>query len=84
MSKADEMFENLGYYKIDKKLLKNIIFTNGNKKFYFHKIYKIIKCVEYDKEENTFFESCFTMQELQAINEKVGELRMDRKIREER
>lgn len=51
MSEADEIFEELGYEKIDKSLLKNIIFTDGNKKFYFHKVHKKIKCVEYDKEE---------------------------------
>lgn len=72
---ADEMFEELGYEKIDKKLNKNIIFTNGNKKFYFHKVFRKIKCVEYDNEEQVFMQSYFTMQELQAINKKCEELR---------
>lgn len=71
---ADEMFEEMGYEKIERDRLKNIIFTNGNKKFYFHKIHKKIKCVEYDKEEKTYIEGYFTMQELQAINKKVEEL----------
>ena len=74
MSKADEMFEKLGYSKIDEKRLKNIIFTDGNKKFYFNKVHKKIKCVEYDKEEETLMESYFTIEELQAINQKVKEL----------
>ena len=74
MSKADEMFEELGYEKIERDRLKNIIFTNGNKKFYFNKIHKKIQCIEYDKEEKTYIEGYFTMQELQAINEKVEEL----------
>lgn len=74
MSEADEIFEELGYEKIDKSLLKNIIFTDGNKKFYFHKVHKKIKCVEYDKEEKKYIEGYFTIEELKAINEKCKEL----------
>lgn len=71
---ADEMFEKLGYEKIDRKLNKNIIFTNGNKKFYFHKIFKKIQCVEYDNEEQSYIQGHFEIQELQAINKKCEEL----------
>lgn len=71
---ADEMFEELGYEKLDKRLLKNIIFTDGNKKIYFHKVHEKIKCVEYDKEEKNFIEGYFTTEELKAINKKVEEL----------
>lgn len=75
LSKADEMFNDLGYTYIDR-------LKNG---------------IEYFDEENESiglfdFESCgkrithsrfegITMQELQAINEKVKELRLDRRRR---
>ena len=75
MSKADKLFEELGYTDIDR-------LKNG---------------IEYFDEENESiglfdFESCgkrithsrfegITMQELQAINEKVKELRLDRRRR---
>ena len=72
---ADEMFAELGYEKIDRKLYKTILFTNGNKKFYFHKVFHKIKCVEYDNEEEKFMDSFFTMQELQAIIKKCEELK---------
>ena len=76
MSKADEMFEELGYTKIEqlnevrivykhKKHKKNIVFFTLN-----NRIGK--------ENSNNFCVSgmyeWFTMQELQAINEKVKEL----------
>ena len=79
---ADEMFEELGYKKFNKKHdFENIKYYKDNDNvFYFDETDKsFCKSGEYD-------EMCddITIKELQAIKEKVKELRMDRKIREER
>ena len=70
MSKADEMFERIGYEK-DYSQLGNIkYYKNDDNTIYFMIEYKtFIKSGEYDG-------MCdyITMQELQAINEKVKEL----------
>ena len=84
MSKADEMFEKLGY----KKLEENDYYIEYRKQ---GKDYsKFIKFDLMDKSFTSFYyvvpdkQAYLSMQELQAINKKVEELRMDRKIREER
>lgn len=70
MSKADEMFEKLGYEKqrtyLDIQLYKN---KNDYAEITFDLRDKTI-CVSNDENEAIYF----TMQELQAINEKVKEL----------
>lgn len=71
MSKADEMFEKLGY----KKFYENrdtIRYTNDN---------SII--IEFRNGMKAFDKSMFgiNVKELQAINEKVKELRLDRRRR---
>ena len=71
MSKADEMFEFLGYY-LDTENKNILILVNDN--------YEQIKFNKIDKEFYKAYhdEYCYiTMQELQAINEKCKELRMD-------
>lgn len=75
MSKADEMFEKLGYEK--KEYNKEIIFyfqRNGFKEEYgfeFNNIDREIYPVCYGKNDEAIY---ITIQELQAINEKVKEL----------
>lgn len=77
MSKADEMFEELGYKNVREN--ENwIVYKGKEKDIDFNKKYKTIEV------ENGMESKKFNMQELQAINEKVKELRVDRKIREER
>ena len=76
MSKADEMFEKLGYKKSVGETTEVYMQSRNSKYIYFSKLIKRIK-----------FDGAYTfidIQELQAINEKVKELRMDRKIREEK
>ena len=77
---ADELLKELGYEKnVDTPT--NFIYQNkkNNKEIRFYKTYK---CVEISLME---FEECegnsisFTMQELQAINKKCQELRLDMK-----
>ena len=77
MSKADEMFEKLGYEKGSGHNL-----GNGEKYIYYSGNYNNINL--YKKSKKININGSFSMQELKAINEKVKELRMDRKIREER
>lgn len=72
---VDEMFKELGYGKnVDTPT--NFIYQNekNNKEIRFYKIYKCVEVslIEFDEfEGNSIF---FTMQELQAINEKCQEL----------
>lgn len=66
MSKADEMFEELGYKKFEG--LRTIDFYNDNGLIQFDKTYK---CVHINKNEETDY---IDMQELQATNEKAKEL----------
>ena len=80
MSKADEMFEELGYRKSLNKIGDTFGYKSYDKQIVFYETKEIIKFDEnYDVEG-------ITMQELQAINEKVKELRMeqlDRNINKE-
>lgn len=73
MSKADEMFEKLGYKKLNKKEIKKC----------FVEIYDLVECyyeapmcdwVVFYKNRSFDVVSSKNMQELQAINEKVKEL----------
>ena len=74
MSKADEMFEELGYEKfysinnID-NVPNNICYCTDEFEIKFNMIYEVI-----DFEKKKAHYSSITMQELQAINEKVKEL----------
>ena len=63
MSKADKMFEELGYLKNENKDI-SIITYSGNETLI--QIFLNIKSIE--------IASIINMQELQAINEKVKEL----------
>lgn len=72
MSKADEMFEKLGYEKIIESNVRIDYEKEGqffDKEIVFELIDKII-CVELGTGES----ANINMQELQAINEKVKEL----------
>ncbi len=78
MSKAGEMFEKLGY-----KLLDNLDKDYDNKYIVYIKKGKTIK---FKKENhkvgiNDHQRNYINMQELKAINEKVKELRLDRRRR---
>ncbi len=73
MSKADEMFEKLGYKKLNKKEIKKC----------FVEIHDLVECcyeapmcvwVVFYKNRSFDVVSSKNMQELQAINEKVKEL----------
>ncbi len=66
MSKADKMFEELGYEKFEG--LRTIDFYNNDGLIQFDKNYKVIHI---NKNEETDF---IAMQELEAINEKCKEL----------
>ena len=80
MSKADEMFEKLGYQKHEDfisnigcfycKEVSHYIYNNYPKIIFHYNIKKLTI-------QNDFLE----MQELQAINQKVKELRLDRRRR---
>lgn len=81
MSKADKLFEELGYKKLNKKEIKSS-FDND--------FIKLLLCVYeapmynfiYFYKDKTFnFTTTKNIQELQAINEKVKELRLDRRRR---
>lgn len=74
MSKADKMFEKLGYKKSYTQLKDIKFYKDDDNVIYFKLDYKAFnKSGEYDG-------MCdyITMQELQAINEKVKELRVVR------
>ena len=81
---ADEMFEELGYKKYGElqtcRYVRYCNIVNGEKEYI---IFSKNKTVRFQY-LYTHVSKSITMQELQAINEKVKELRMDRKIREER
>lgn len=69
MSKADEMFEKLGYEKICEE--HKITYKNGAKTFdFFYASIKRISVYETDTE----YAGLITPKELQAINEKCKEL----------
>ena len=68
MSKADEMFDELFYSKIhDNK--RRILYKAGFSR------------IEFNKNMKTIYVDNINMEELQAINEKVKELRLDRRRR---
>lgn len=76
---ADEMFEKLGYEKIDKKGLKYIQYVrqinkNTKENITFHKTFKKVEVYFYDYEDYEELTKPIAMQELKAINEKVKEL----------
>ena len=77
MSKADEMFEKIGYKKdIDNEyeieyILPNDYYINFNKNFI------SIEKGQYNGEKNIYIARPLIKEELQAINEKCKELRMD-------
>lgn len=73
MSKADEMFKELGYRK--QEGLREINYYGGNDEIIFYKDFKWFSCSKC--EEIDFI----NMQELQAINLKCRELRLDRRRR---
>ena len=81
MSKADEMFKELGYMQSHD--------GNNNTEYYKYEDGllandTLIIIRFYMKDKEVWGNKAISMQELQAINEKVKELRMDIKIREER
>ena len=89
--KADEMFEELGYKKLEDNYNINYIkmysFINGDRvreQIRFCKLDKYVHIESFNYDTVVIFGKFLDMQELQAINEKVKELRMDRKIREEK
>ena len=83
MSKADEMFNKLGFTEIRNEYNYFTYETKGGKNGYirFDTEEKIV-CAYHSIYGGEFIRGV-SMQELQAINEKVKELRMDRKIKEE-
>jgi len=72
MSKADKMFKELGYEKIGENV--KIIMYKYNEDFLI-KFYKKSKCVATTNSDAGDF--IINMKELQAINEKVKELRVE-------
>ena len=87
MSKADEMFEELGYekqedkYRIEYSLKQNFTHFIVIKRICFYKIERDIVIEQWNVTEAITISVNITMQELQAINEKVKELRLDRRRR---
>lgn len=76
---ADEMFEKLGYEKIDKKGLKHIQYVrqinkNTKENITFHKTFKKVEVYFYDYEDYEELTKPIAMQELKAINKKAKEL----------
>ena len=72
MSKADEMFGNLGY---NKKKVTNEFIVYSKKELRFNREWEV--CIDfncYDKYLVTKNKQYFCKEELQAINEKVKEL----------
>ena len=82
MSKADEMFEKLGYKKIEES--KRYLRYSTNKRYGEHIDFELklkqVRCTRVTCQGNTHFRY-FTMQELQAINEKVKELRLAKQLK---
>lgn len=69
MSKADKLFKELGYKKIS-----DYCYENRDENILFNVDETIIK-EEYHSSINAYVSKNITMQELQAINEKVRELK---------
>ena len=80
MSKADEMFAELGYEKVT-NIRENTgyVYFKKEKHFIYQEYPKIIFHNRIKK--LTIQNDYLSMQELQAINEKVKELRLDRRRR---
>ena len=80
MSKADELFKELGYkknedkYRIEYCMMQDFTHFRVIKKIYFYKIEKDICMEQWNVTEGIQISMNITMQELQAINEKVKEL----------
>lgn len=72
MSKADEMFESLGYKKIETDYA--ISYVAGKNEIMFWRWSKNIQIISKN--------GIVCIKELQAINEKVKELRMDKELEE--
>lgn len=80
--KADEMLKKLGYEKTEES--KRYLRYSTDKRYGEHIDFELklkqVRCTRVTCQGNTHFRY-FTMQELQAINEKVKELRLDRRRR---
>lgn len=74
MSKADKMFEDLGYEKSQDDEIW-ICFDNKNESINFCKKYRYFEGIE--RINGTQEPKSFNIKELQTINEKVKELRME-------
>lgn len=79
MSKADELFEELGYEKIDSNKIKHIryirlINKTTKENINFHKNFKKVEVYFYDIEDYEELIKPISMQELKAINLKCKEL----------
>ena len=79
---ADELFNELGYEKIDSDKLKHIRFiadidATTRAFIQFHKTYHKIETYIYDSRDKECMNKVISMQELQAINKKCKELRLD-------
>ena len=75
MSKADEMFDDLGLWLEHENGIEFEVKNDDDKVIKINKERKEIACFSYYGFE------WLTLQELQAINEKVKELRLDRRRR---
>ena len=72
---ADELFEELGYEKIENK--QHIIFEKGvstRNRIIFSRLNKTVCCILIDEDYEWNDGIDITMEELQAINKKVEEL----------
>lgn len=79
MSKADEMFEELGYEKTNAEKLKHITFTTDIDKttrafIRFHKVFHKIEAYVYDSKDKEYMTKVISMEELKAIHKKCEEL----------
>ena len=76
MSKTDELFEKLDYIKIQDKDICKYVYDKGGLllTIRFNLKYKTITISMYDRDEQRKYSPEITIQELQAINEKVKEL----------
>lgn len=72
MSKADEMFKELGYKRLSKKYNKNMILYENENMLKDYKIIIYFSLTDKKIQFSPYYR--YSMQELQAINEKVKEL----------
>jgi len=72
MSKADEMFKKLGYKRLPKKYNKNMILYENENMLKDYKIIIYFSLTDKKIQFSPYYR--YSMQELQAINEKVKEL----------